>query len=71
VDLLPVVEDPRDIDHKSSKLLLGFGFAAPKAADADEVGAMAGVVLVRMGGDAGDIVVGRIGGDVALPNTDV
>jgi hypothetical protein len=67
--LLPV-DDPSDMDHKSSKLLLGFGFAAPLK-DAAMVGAIAGVELVRMGSEVGDMVVGRMGGEVAPPNTDV
>jgi len=59
------------MDHKSSKLLLGFGFAAGPLENACMVGAMAGVELVRIGGDVGDILVGRIGGEVGPPNIDV
>jgi hypothetical protein len=59
------------MDHKSSKLPLDFGFAAPNAVEREVVGAMAGVELVRMGGEVGDMVVGRMGGDVAPPNSDV
>jgi hypothetical protein len=50
------------MNHKSSKLLLGFGFAAAAAAEVDVVGAVAGVELVRIGGDVGDM---------APPNIDV
>lgn len=45
------------MDHKSSKLLLGFAAAG--------VGAIvAGVDPVRIGGEAAAIEVGRIGGEV-------
>jgi len=69
--LLLLAEDPRDIDHRSSKLVLDFGFAAPGAVDVNVVGAIAGVELVRIGGEVGVMAVGRMGGEVAAPNIDV
>jgi hypothetical protein len=68
VALLLLAEGPRDMDHKSSKLLLGFGFAP---ADGAVAGAMAGVEPVRIGGEVGAMVVGRMGGDVTPPNVAV
>lgn len=53
---LAVADDPSDIDHKSSKLLLGLAAA----------GAAAGVEPARIGGEVGVIEVARIGGDIGL-----
>lgn len=53
---LAVAADPSDIDHKSSKLLLGLAAA----------GAAAGVEPARMGGETGVMEVARIGGDIGL-----
>lgn len=65
------VEDPSDMDHKSSKLLLGVAFATPLE-DAAMVGAIVGVELfARTGGEVDDIVVGRMGGEATPPNIDV
>lgn len=58
-----VADEPRDMDHKSSKLPLGF--------------AAAGVDPARIGGEAGDIDVARMGGDtgdmgwLVVPNKEV
>lgn len=60
---LVVADDPSDIDHKSSKLLLGL--VAEGAA---------GVELARIGGEVGATAVARIGGDIGLlpePKSDV
>ena len=60
---LVVTEGPSDIDHKSSKLLLGLAAAGA-----------AGVELARIGGEVGVIEVARIGDDIGLllePKSDV